>query len=429
MCHFRLVSALVRNALPLAAAAGAALLAGCGGGGGAAAPPAASAASGTAVPAQLQIPAGFAVSVIANVGAARELAALPNGDLLVGTLGSAIVLVPSADAAVSPQAPRKFATLSDDNAQSVTYGPDGNVYAATEHAVWRIGYSAGATAGGPIARIAGVRSGPVSPTTDGDIHTTTSIAISGSSLYAGVGSSCDACVEVDPTRASVQQMALDGSGMTTKAKNIRNAIALAVDPTTHDVWAGGAGQDKLAFGHPYETLDPVSTHAGVADYGWPVCYEDAVAVPGTSAAACAAMTVSQIAMPAYATLIGAAFYPPNAGDAGAAYAFPASYRGGLFVSMHGSWHTNPDGTSAAVPQVAYVPFTGGHPAIPVNWSDPTAQWKPFFTNFGTTATNRVGRPTGLAVGPLGSLFVADDLSGNIYRIRPATAAPQARDRR
>jgi glucose/arabinose dehydrogenase len=425
VCHCRLVSALVRNALPWAAT-GAALLAGCGGGGGGAAAPPATAASGTAVPAQLQLPAGFAVSAVAKVGAARELAALPNGDLLVGTMGTAIVLVPSADAAVSPKSPRTFATLSDANAQSVSYGPDGNVYAATEHAIWRIGYSAGATSGGPLTRIAGVRSGSVSPTTDGDIHTTTSIASSGSMLYAGVGSSCDACAEVDPTRASVQQMALDGSGMTTKAKNIRNPIALAVDPATHDLWAGGAGQDKLAFGHPYETLDAVSAHPGVADYGWPVCYEDATAVPGTPAAACAAMTIAQIAMPAYATLIGAVFYPPNPG---AAYAFPASYRGGLFVSMHGSWHTNPDGTSAAVPQVVYVPFTGGRPSIPVNWSDPSAQWKPFFTNFGTTATNRVGRPTGLAVGPLGSLFVADDLSGNIYRIRPTTGAPQARDRR
>jgi glucose/arabinose dehydrogenase len=426
VCHFRRLSALVRNALPLAAAAGAALLAGCGGGGGASAPPATSAASAPAVPAQLQIPAGFTVTVIANVGTARELAALPNGDLLVGTLGTAIMRIPAADAAVSPQAPQTFATLADDKAASVFYGPDGNVYAATEHAVWRIGYSAGGTAGGPIARIAGVRTGPISPTTDGDVHTTTSIAVSGSVLYAGVGSSCNACAEVDPTRASVAQMALDGSGMTTKAKNIRNAIALAVDPATHDVWAGGAGQDELAFGHPYETLDPVSARAGVADYGWPVCYEDAVAVPGTPAAACAAMTVPQIAMPAYATLIGAVFYPSNAG---AAYAFPASYRGGLFVSMHGSWHTNPDGTSAAVPQVAYVPFSGGRPAIAVNWGDPALQWKPFFTNFGTTAANRVGRPTGLAVGPLGSLFVADDLSGNIYRIRAATAAPQARDRR
>ncbi|MGH8165553.1 MAG: hypothetical protein ACREP1_14600 [Rhodanobacteraceae bacterium] len=30
----------------------------------------------------------------------------------------------------------------------------------------------------------------------------------------------------------------------------------------------------------------------------------------------------------------------------------------------------------------------------------------------------MGRPTGIAVGPLGDLFVADDQTGAIYRIRP-----------
>ena len=34
------------------------------------------------------------------------------------------------------------------------------------------------------------------------------------------------------------------------------------------------------------------------------------------------------------------------------------------------------------------------------------------------AGSRIGRPTGVAVGPQGDLFVADDQTGNIYRIRP-----------
>jgi len=46
--------------------------------------------------------------------------------------------------------------------------------------------------------------------------------------------------------------------------------------------------------------------------------------------------------------------------------------------------------------------------------------------FGTTAnTNWTGRPTGIAVGSQDSLFVADDLNGVIYRIRPASSALQA----
>ncbi len=431
MCHQRALSAPSGNALASVAAAAFVLLAGCGGGGGgtSAAPPAGSGSGATggapaAANAQLQLPAGFSATVIANVSGARELAALPDGDLLIGTLGSTIAIVRGAEGAGAATAAVTFATVADDRAASVVYAPDGNVYAGSDHAVWRIGYTAGAAAAGPITQIASVRTGPISPTSDGDVHLTTSVAVAGTVLYAGVGSSCDACTEVDPTRASIQQMALDGSGMTVKARNIRNAIALAVDPATGAVWAGGAGQDKLAFGHPYETLDAVNARGGIADYGWPNCYEDAVPVAGT-AGSCTTMTVPAIAMPAYATLIGASFYP--AGQTGA-YTFPAAYRGGLFVSMHGSWHTTPAGLSAAQPQVAYIPFSGGQPAAAVHWSDPTAQWQPFFYGFGTTAANRIGRPTGVAVGAQGSLFVADDATGNIYRIRPLATSAQTANR-
>jgi len=72
------------------------------------------------------------------------------------------------------------------------------------------------------------------------------------------------------------------------------------------------------------------------------------------------------------------------------------------------------------PHVAFVPMNGDVPVTPVNWNDPTAQWHDFLTGFQNNANNdiRIGRPTGIAVGPNGSLFVADDQSGSIYRIRP-----------
>jgi glucose/arabinose dehydrogenase len=408
-------------------------IASCGGGGSttssapapaASAPP--SSPGGSAVPAQLHLAAGFSASVVATVGGARELAALPNGDLLVGTSGSTIAIVPAADSTGTAQAPRTFATIADAHASGIAFGPDANVYVGSENAIWRTAYTSGATTGGTLARLAGVRTGPISPTTDGDVHVTTSVAVSGSTIYAGVGSSCNACTEVDPTRASVQQLALDGGGMTTKAANYRNPIALAVDPTTGNVWAGGAGQDTLPPGHPFEKLDPITAHPGVVNYGWPNCEDDLVPVAGAPAGACAGVTLPALVFPAYATLIGATFYPVAPSGA---YAFPAAYRGGLFVTMHGSWHTLANGLSAAQPQVAFVPMAAGFPVTPVDWANPNAQWQPFFYNFGTAATNRVGRPTGVAVGALGSLFIADDQTGNIYRIRPsAVVAPAARRR-
>ena len=239
-------------------------------------------------------------------------------------------------------------------------------------------------------------------------HVTTSVAVAKGRLYASVGASCNNCdPELDATRATIQQMNLDGSGMSPKALHIRNAIALATNPQTGTLWAGVAGQDELAHGHPYEIFDAVTLHAGVVDYGWPYCYENHQAVGNHN---CFNAAVPRVVLPAYATPIGAAFYPAHPGGP---HAFPEPYRGGAFVTLHGSWHQ-----PLVPPRVVYVPMNGDDPKTPVNWNDPTTQWKEFVGGWQLPDGRRIARPTGIAVGPDGSLFISDDLDGGIYRVRP-----------
>jgi len=366
----------------------------------------------------LTVPSGFEVETIARIPEARELVALPNGDLLVGTLGRDVYLLPAAEG--KPGAPVIFASLDDARAAGVAFAPGiAEIFVGTMHGVWAIPYHAERGAS-RVTRIAEVRAGPVAPGTDGDIHTTTSVAYANGYVYAAAGSSCNAtmddgrspCAEVDPTRAAVSVMKNDGSGLRQRAKRIRNAIALAVNPEDGSVWVGDAGQDDLPFGHPYEFLDDLSAHSGDADYGWPECEENRHAY--VAGADCAGTVAPLVELPAYSTVIGAAFYPvQKAGP----YAFPAKYRGGLFAAVHGSWHTA-DGCFAEPPRVVFVPLRGNVPARPVDWSNPTTQWTDFLTGFQQGCRSRGGRATGVAVGPQGSLFVADDFAGAIYRIRP-----------
>lgn len=380
---------------------------------------------GTAVAAvarasDVHAPKGFAIDTIAQIEGARELAPLPNGDLLIGTNGSDLYIVAGAEG--SPQTPQVFATFDDDLASGVTYSAQRNeIYVATMHHVWAIPYH-GERKAGRIERIADVRQGPVAPGTDGDIHKTTSVAFAQGLVYAAAGSSCNAtmdngkkpCTEVDPTRAAISVMKPDGAGFEQRAKRIRNAIALAANPATGSVWVGGAGQDNLKFGHPYEFLDDLSAHPGNADYGWPECEENHhVYWPGYT---CTKTVEPLVELPAYSTIIGATFYPEH--QAGR-YAFPQRYRGGLFAAVHGSWHTNGRGCSAAPPRVVFVAMNGDRPARRVDWSDPTTQWTDFVTGFQSGCTSRIGRPTGIAVGPKGSLFIGDDDAGLVYRVRPS----------
>jgi glucose/arabinose dehydrogenase len=393
--------ALVVTALLLAACSG------CSG---------ASAAFPSAPDSRLTFAPGFEARVVANVRGARELAALPNGDLLIGTGGSVIYLLPDADAASTGGAPVRFATLPERPANGVAYAPNGAIYVATNTTIWKIAYANGArSAANPLA-IAHVRTGPVAPDSDGDVHRTTSVVATATKLYAGVGSSCNACLEADPTRASIQQMNLDGSSQSRLAKNWRNPIALAVNPETGSLWAGGAGQDGLPYGHPYEFVDsPTLRGRSDVDYGWPGCEEDHHPydpLHQDPAPDCSHAIAPAIEFPAYSTLIGAAFYPAK--ERGP-YAFPAEYRGGLFVTSHGSWHCCP----STPPRVYFVPMHGDAPATPVNWNDPAAQSREFVSGFGNGgSTSYIGRPTGIAVGSNGSLFFADDATGNIIRVRP-----------
>jgi glucose/arabinose dehydrogenase len=66
----------------------------------------------------------------------------------------------------------------------------------------------------------------------------------------------------------------------------------------------------------------------------------------------------------------------------------------------------------------FVPLRADEPLTAIDWSDPEKQWREFLGGFQNRNGSRNGRPTGVAVGPEGSLFVADDAAGVIYRIRP-----------
>ncbi|MGZ3528580.1 MAG: PQQ-dependent sugar dehydrogenase [Vulcanimicrobiaceae bacterium] len=363
-----------------------------------------------------RVPAGFSIQKIATVESARELAFAPNGDLIVGTYGDDVYVVPNADGSGSAGVPKVFAHFDNQPAAGVFL--DGDVlYVGTQFGVYRIPFRAGdRSPRGAPQKIAAVRTSGVSRD-----HATTSVAVSHSALYASIGSSCNACQpELDDTRATIQRVGTDGK-LEPKAVHIRNAIALTTNQNTGMLWAGVAGEDDLPVGHPYEIFDAAGAHDGVADYGWPYCYENRKQnpVPRWAGHDCTKTAVPLVVFPAYQTPIGAAFYPARGPGK---YAFPAKYRGGAFVALHGSWHGPGQGLSAYMPpRVVFVAMHGDEPATAVNWANPNAQWTEFVSGYQDGGSHdRIGRPTGIAVGPQGDLFVADDQTGAIYRIRPKT---------
>ena len=86
--------------------------------------------------------------------------------------------------------------------------------------------------------------------------------------------------------------------------------------------------------------------------------------------------------------------------------FPSEYKGDAFVSLHGSWNAaEPTGY-----KVVRVRFPNGRPQN---------SYENFVTGFwdGKTSPARVlGRPVGLVVAKDGSLLIADDVGGVVWRV-------------
>lgn len=204
------------------------------------------------------------------------------------------------------------------------------------------------------------------------------------------------------------------------ATGIRNAVGIAVDSTGLGLYATQHGRDQLAENWPklYQPLQGANLPAEEllrveqgADYGWPECYFDStqskrVLAPeyggdgGTAIGPCDTKRVPLAIFPAH--------WAPNDLDFYYGDLFPARYRGGAFIAFHGSWNRAPSPQEGY--NVVFVPFAGGKP------SGPYEVFADGFAGAVKAPGQAAHRPAGLAVGPNGELYIADDARGRIWRV-------------
>jgi len=230
----------------------------------------------------------------------------------------------------------------------------------------------------------------------GNHFTRTIVFGADSAMYVSVGSDCNLCVEQSPERAAVLRFNEDGSGKQVFASGLRNAVGMAVHPTTGELWVSQNERDDLPPDH--EDLPPEEINILVAggDYGWPYCYGDRVPNPEfNDAARCANTIPPALAMQAHSAPLGITFL-------GKATTFPADYRGDLLVAFHGSW----DRATPTGAKVVRVHVASGKPTFAED----------FVTGWQLVDGSRWGRPVDVVVAADGSVLISDDLSGVIYRV-------------
>ena len=205
------------------------------------------------------------------------------------------------------------------------------------------------------------------------------------------------------------------------AIGVRNALAFDWNFETNALYGVNHGRDILDTSWPdiftaEQNADlPAEQFIKInkdQDYGWPYCYFDhfqgkQVLGPeyggdGNITDRCEDIEPPLLSLPAHAAPNDMIFYT---GDL-----FPKRYRNGAFVALHGSWNRAP--YTQIGYSVVFIPFKNGVP---------TGEIEEFATGFAgvevvNAPTDAAHRPTGLAQGPDGSLFVVDSVKGRVWRI-------------
>lgn len=381
----------------------------------------------------LKLPSGFgALKVADNLGKSRHLVVTEQGDVYV-KMNSSKGIVKLHDSNGDGKA--------DDITNFGNYGgtgiviKNGYLYASSDEEVFRYKLNEKGEVlnpGSPERIVTGL--------INRHQHESKSLALDDAgNLYVNIGAYSNSCQERDRQPGSLGRMPcpiLDSAGGIWQFKadklnqtygdgvryatGLRNVVGLDWNKQAGQLFVMQHGRDDLHSLFPAYYTDrdnaekPAETmyalHKG-DNAGWPYIYYDpethkkmlAPEYGGDGKKEGGKDAIDPVvAFPAHLAPNALLFYTGNM--------FPAKYRNGAFIAFHGSWNRAP------LPQegyyVVFVPFENGRPS---------GKYEIFadgFSGVGDAVTPRSAqhRPTGLAQGPDGSLYVSDDQKGTIYRI-------------
>lgn len=392
----------------------------------------------------LRLPAGFAATVFADdIGAARHIAVNDNGDVYVALRDGASTVSGAGD-------PGGLMALRDNDGDGVAdvklpFGPEdvntglalheGALYFSTTTAVYAIEMDGALAPGSEPELVVGGFPEQAS-------HTAKPITFDAEGhLYVNSGAPSNACQKEIRTPGSPggmpcpelersgsiwrfigeyrgQDQLDDGTRFSTGSRQIVALEYNSMDDRLYMVMHGRDQLDRLWPEHysqqdridlPAEELHAVSQGD---DFGWPYTYWD----PSTNQRMVApeyggdGQAVAEAGRYEQPLLGFPAHYAPNdlifySGDQ-----FPSRYRGGAFIAFHGSWNRAPAEQRGY--NVVFVPWENGAAA---------GEWEVFADGFVgpdpvADPDDAQHRPSGLAQGPDGSLYVTDDAGGRIWKI-------------
>jgi glucose/arabinose dehydrogenase len=221
----------------------------------------------------------------------------------------------------------------------------------------------------------------------------------GKRLYVGVGSNSNITengLAVEYRRATVLEVDAQTGASRIYASGIRNPTGLGWEPQTGKLWVIANERDEIGADLVPDYLTSVQ-EGGF--YGWPYSYYgqhvDTRVRPQRPDLVAKAIK-PDYALGSHVAPLGLKFYRGRN--------LPEKYRGGAFISNHGSW----DRTPLSGYDVVFVQFKDGMPqGLP----------QPIVTGFASADEETLkGAPVGLAEDAEGALLIADDVGNMVWRV-------------
>ena len=384
-------------------------------------------------PSTITLPSGFSSTVFyENLGRARHLAVAANGDVYV-----------KLEKLKDGKGIFKLKDSNNDGAADIATGfgnyigtgiaiKNGYLYASSDSAVFRYNMSTDLDSNSKAETI-------ISGLWNRRQHQSKSITLDNAgNIYVNIGAPSNMCQVEDRKKGSPGRNPcpiLDSAGgiwqFKTDLQNqsyaqgqryatgLRNVVGLDWNQSNNELYAMQHGRDMLfqfypeLFNQQEGAENPAEEMFRLKrgdDAGWPYCYFDNGkkkklinpeyggdrSFPGV----CPGKVQSILQFPGHLAPNALLFYTGTM--------FPEKYKNGAFIAFHGSWNRSPEPQEGYY--VVFVPFKDGLPS---------GKWEVFADNFagpGKAQGKADFRPTGLAQGPDGALYISDDQKGNIWKV-------------